>query len=528
MDNKNQQYSLVQEVEFPVPSIEDWVSEAKKQLGKKFPFREINIFDYLSRESVSGISTKGYYTKQDYSSNYSMGSFCKKNVVPYYEGNFDFIVVVNSIDKGLSLKLLENKEGLSSKGEGNLYVKISLQEIDRYLVNPLTENALILSLISNFIEEKYEQSEELSEKKLIFQCEKNIGVEFFTEIAAIYALKLGFSYITNRFGIEDAELQIVAKPNLLYFSKLDYYSNIIRLSLMNLAALLSEVSYIKNISFDLGVEDKSTFNIDYIDLIGYESKIQLGVNYLKSSFFLENLIYEFTNQAVSKLSDFYNDNLVNYIQSSKFFEMLKFEQSHHYKKIRMGTVSFVGVNKSHNNLSEKNDILIKSVQDKLVPKEDISRFSENFEILNSYFRTQVNHYMYLACLGEKINYVTRLDYSLDFLGVLGLNNKVSGEFEMVDDVVNTCVVENPPIIGLCATDKTYNESLRALIMALSNSLPFTKVVVFGNPKKIDNYKDLEKFKNLDFIYKGVDIIQMGQKIDNSITDFYNTNLAEEQ
>lgn len=534
------QFTLVTENDFPIQSINDWEKEVKKNLKLDINSDSDTIYKILTKNNSLGIKSKGYYTQLD-TENLSLIKIKKTEEFEESEDCFHFYLGLNQdlnyIDSELDLDIIHHHQ---------FAIDISAHNTKELTNNSIIENATLLSLLIEVLEKISSHNPNLINQIEYISLNKGINSDFLSEISALRSLRICYDYIFNEFiekhKNDQTNLKIpklVVKSRSVYNNKssLDLYNNIIRLTIETMAAILGNADYIENISYDFnlgGQVDAELLFENVINVIIDESKVNIDIDNLYGAFYIEKLTNDISIETLNLINQFNTPNFDDYIVSESFSNYIKSQNQKVIKSINTAEVPLIGINKIFNSLGDNFEFvenLINTTDDRFYYKRFAQEFEkirlENKKFTETYSESLTSP-IYIACIGEKINYLPRLDYVKDFMGVLGYNlgesYQISSEFEVLEDVVDTCSILSPAIIGFCATNDTYNALLRDFANTIKKILPMSKIVVFGHPKTLNNYENLLKsYDNIEFVYKGVDLIEINHKISSHLVNYYEKN-----
>lgn len=516
------QFNLVTENDFPIHSINEWEKEVKKNLKLDINSESEAIYKILSKNNSLGLKSKGYYTQSDIE-NISLIKIKKTEEFEESEDCFHFYLGLNQdlnyIDSEIDLDIIHHHQ---------IAIDISAHNTKELTNNSIIENATLLSLLIEVFEKINNYNPQLINQIEYISLNKGINSDFLSEISALRSLRICYDFIISEF-VSKNNLQginipkLVVKTRSVYNNKssLDLYNNIIRITIETMAAILGNADYIENISYDFnlgGQVDAELLFEKVINVIIDESKVNIDIDNLYGAFYIEKLTNDISFETLNLINQFNTPNFDDFVVSEKFSEYIRTQHQRVIKSINTAEVPLIGINKIFNSLGDNFEFvenLLNTTDDRFYYK----RFAQEFEKIRLE-NNKLNEKIYIACIGEKINYLPRLDYVKDTMGVLGLKYDISSEFEVLEDLVDTCSIISPAIIGFCATNDTYNALLRDFANTIKKILPMSKIVVFGHPKTLNNYESiLNSFDNIEFIYKGVDLIDINQKISSHLVNY---------
>ncbi len=531
-------FNYVTENEFPFHSVQDWEMEVRRNLKLE---ADKDLYSVLAKHNSLGIKSKGFYTALDIQNISPIGEEIFHSVGLNYV--FDNDIDIENIDNTLSISadFMSIEMRQYSKNEGNEYPNSYIidAKITKELTNnSITENATILTLYNHLLTEKLVNAKDRIELVVI---DKYINSDFLSEIATLRSLRLLLDYTFDEFNSKNDNK--FAKPNIIIKTKscinnkssLDLYSNIIRLTLETLSSFIGNSDLIESFEYDFGLGgniDSQLMFDNIMRILIEESNVDRFIDVLSGSYYIESLTDE-SNKATINLFNEMNseqtENFDEFVLEGHFNELVQKLYQQVKSNIETARTPFIGVNKIYNSLGDDYRIieeLLENEKNGLILNIS-QRFAEEFETikLQAHKRHLVNssnelfEEVYLVNIGSKLDYLPRLDYAKDILGLLSLNYTESIEFELIEDIIDTCNVKNPPIIAVCSTNKIYSEILRELTLSIKKSLPNSKLIVFGNPKDFEiDTNSIENNDHLLFIFKGSNLVEIGNKLNSHLAE----------
>lgn len=512
---------IISEKDFPIQDIKEWENEIIESLKIKDNNQDIDVYSYLSKQNSSNITTKGYYTFLDTE---NINNLSLSDIKNDYNSNY------NSVDIKLDYDdLKENKFDFKFLNEEiNNYSDVNLTFSAKYVKeltnNSLLENSTILFLISDFFEQ-IDNKNILNNIKSI-TIEKTINTDFFCEIASLKSLRTLYHFVISQIN----KNTILSIPYLFIKttscennkSILDYNNNLIRITIESLAAVIGGSDILESQSFDFDLSNDLNSELIFENLVNIlfeESKVDRFEDITNGSYYLDYITNEFNYKTLDNLnlfSDISNlENKCEYIDEIIYKENQKIVNT-----FNKGYKSLIGVNKNYNNLGDKLELIdvLHSKENTLNLYNSI-RFAKSFEEIKiknnlNNINSETNN-ISLLCFGSKLDYIPRLDYAKDILGLVNLEFIETDNLDYIEDAINIAILNKSNTIAVCGTNSFYNDNLRYLLLEINKFLDNCNVVVFVNPKDINNLESLVKINsNLILIYKGVDLIEVFNKISN--------------
>lgn len=516
---------IISEKDFPIQDIKDWEIETIKSLKIQGDQQNIDLYSYLRKQNSSKLTTKGYYTFLDNQNNSILSLSDLKN-----DYNQRDNLLYNSEEIKLDFDdLKDNNYNFSFifedfKNYSDINLTFSAKYVKELTNNSLIENSVILTLISEFFEQIEDKN--LLKKLNSITIEKSLSTDFFCEIASLKSIRTLFYFIFNQINID----QTFSKPYLFIKttscennkSILDYNNNLIRITIESLAAVIGGSDILESQSFDFNLSndvDSELIFDNLINILFEESKVDRFEDITSGSYYIDYLINEFNNKTLENLNLFSeNKSLEN---KCEFIEnIINQENLQVVNKVNKGQISLIGVNKNYNNLVDNLELIntLHSQENTLNLYNSI-RFAKSFEEIKiknniNNINTEKNK-ISLLCFGSKVNYIPRLDYAKDIFGLVNLDFFETDSLEFIEDAINIAILNKSNTIAICGTNNFYNENLRYFLLEINKYLESCKVIIFVNPKDLNNLEDLLNINsNLTFIYKGVDLIEVFNKISN--------------
>jgi methylmalonyl-CoA mutase cobalamin-binding subunit len=450
-------------LEFPIPSYEKWVDVASKNL------KEIDLNKILSKDSLNGYKTKGFYTKND-------------NKIPDIN---QVLESQKSYDNKNSIPV-EIIDALNSRfpSDSNSYT-IELNNLTNTTLNPKNEISIALIIASKLFNK--------FENKLNLELIISVGSNFLIEIAKFRALRYLLIKLAN-LNKTEFSLNIIAESTIWNKSVLDKENNILRMTAEALSSKLGGANdyTFNNFDFNSEHEFSSRISKNILNVINYESSVGKLDNSADGSYYLEEMTYQIAKDSwieFQKISEFSPEKTLMYFA----FEVDKKEESISEELSNRKRV-LVGVNKYPNTVESVTFESLFNNDFEIVKKQ-----VEDFEIK---FNSKAE--IFILNFGLLSDYKARSEFASDFYKVGGFTILQSSAQELVEDSVNLVNMLDSKIIVICSSDKIYDEILIPLITGIKSSSQNKYLVLAGNPAD-----KLEKLKDIgldDFIFVKSNII----------------------
>jgi methylmalonyl-CoA mutase len=201
-----------------------------------------------------------------------------------------------------------------------------------------------------------EYLERLSYSPLLrFELKLALGTNFFFEIGKIKSSIILWDEFCKQLSLANS-LEIFVCSSQRTFSIYDYNSNILRASISNMAGVIAGSLEIEQIAYDTIFKEKNRFSEDIarsqLLVLRNESHLS-GVNWVKGSYYLENLITTFVKKSIEELKKLeVEGGYLKALYQNNIQEKIMLQHAKEFNDFQQGTTSIVGLN-LHKNSEEK-------------------------------------------------------------------------------------------------------------------------------------------------------------------------------
>ncbi len=190
---------------------------------------------------------------------------------------------------------------------------------------------------------------------LRFELKLSLGTNFFFEIAKIKSSSILWEVFCKELSIKNS-LDIVVCPSQRTFSIYDFNSNILRASISNMAGVIGGALEIEQIAYDSIFKEKNRFSEDIarsqLLVLRHEAHLA-GVNWVKGSYYLENLITSFVKKSIEKIKKLEKEGgFLNALYQNNIQEKILLQHAKEFKEFEAGNLTVIGLN-LHKNAVEK-------------------------------------------------------------------------------------------------------------------------------------------------------------------------------
>jgi len=190
---------------------------------------------------------------------------------------------------------------------------------------------------------------------LRFEIKLSLGTNFFFEIAKIKSLSILWEAFCKELSIANS-LDFYVCSSQRTFSIYDYNSNILRASISNMAGVIGGAMEIEQIAYDSIFKKKNRFSEDIArsQLLVLRNESHLaGVDWVKGSYYLENLINSFVKKSIEEIKKLETEGgFLNALYQNNIQEKIMFQHVKEFKEFEEGNTAIIGLN-LHKNTEEK-------------------------------------------------------------------------------------------------------------------------------------------------------------------------------
>ncbi len=190
---------------------------------------------------------------------------------------------------------------------------------------------------------------------LRFELKLSLGSNFFFEIAKIKSLSILWEAFCEELSITNS-LDIYVCSSQRTFSIYDYNSNILRASIANMAGVIGGALEIEQLAYDSVFKEKNRFSEDIArsQLLVLRNESHLaGVDWVKGSYYLENLITSFVKKSIEEIKKLETEGgFLNALYQNNIQEKIMLQHAKEFKEFEVGNTAIIGLN-LHKNSEEK-------------------------------------------------------------------------------------------------------------------------------------------------------------------------------
>jgi methylmalonyl-CoA mutase len=319
----------------------------------------------------------------------------------------------------------------------------------------------------------------------------SLSSNFFMEVAKIRAARALFAQIAADFGASPSVLgaSIHAVTSSFNKSKLDAYTNALRLSTEAFSAVVGGVEALSVLPFDHNICESSAhsrrISRNICTMMAEEFNLLQPIDPAGGSYYIETLTNEFIDKAFAKFMEF--ENAGGFYTALKTGEPQKaIAASLLDKRAKMATrqLRAVGVNMYANAKEELPAALANlphsAAKDTAVEPILPSRLFEDFENLRDKTVKLGGVSVLLLNMGPVAEHKGRSDFSLSFFETAGFNVISDKMFDGVDEAV-AAVSSDIDICVICSTDGNYPQIVPAIAKSVKEKSATTQVILAGMP-----------------------------------------------
>lgn len=350
----------------------------------------------------------------------------------------------------------------------------------------------------------------------------SIGSNFFMEIAKLRAMRILLSKLVSLYDLK-AKFPIHAKTTTINKSKLDAYTNMLRLNMEALSAIFGgadsiEVGYFDEM-FGISNENSRKFSRNLQIILQKECNLEV-IDPAGGSYYIEKITAELAEKSWELFQHIENiGGMKIAIKDGHIQKWITAKANERIDNVKSRKDILLGVNKYANMnekeiISEKIDIstlknsfeINKSNNDsnlnKIFNKENLIEvtgiekliLAKPFEDLKEKSQKYIDKNgnkpkIFFANFGTLKEYKPRAEFANDFFTVGNFEIINPSGFQTIEDAITVFFHSEATAICICSSDDKYPEIIEYLVRLVRKAKPFTQIILAGYPvDKVEEYR----------------------------------------